>query len=163
MIFPIPEENDDFSSGETEQALAGILDDSLETQMTREKVLLLKQTSRYLLPSLPHVQYIKATTWRVRIIPTGLHLWNLILLQVRMDYLMRVQSGAIDGKILIEYYDSGYNLKKTMTLDLPLPEFGGFYETNDNYYILTGQEQSPNKTTVKKFTVSANIQKPGSL
>ena len=36
-------------------------------------------------------------------------------------YLMRVQSGAIDGKILIEYYDSGYNLKKTMTLDLPLP------------------------------------------
>ena len=85
--FSDSEENDDFSSGETEQALAGILDDSLETQMTRKKALLLKQTSRYLLLSLPHVRYIKATTWRARIILTGLHLWNLILLQVRMVIL----------------------------------------------------------------------------
>lgn len=52
-----------------------------------KEALLLKQISRYLLPSLPHVRYIKAATWRARIILTGLHLWNLILLQVRMVIL----------------------------------------------------------------------------
>lgn len=68
--------------------------------------------------------------------------------------LMRVQSGALDGKLLIEYYDSGYNFKKTMTLDLPLPVFGAFYETNDNYYILTGANNTEKDNTKEVYRVS---------
>ena len=67
---------------------------------------------------------------------------------------MRVQSGALDGKLLIEYYDSGYNFKKTMTLDLPLPVFGAFYETNDNYYILTGANNTEKDNTKEVYRVS---------
>ena len=140
--FSDSEENDDFSSGETEQALAGILDDSLETQMTRKKgtaaeadIPISSSVSTtctvYKGNNLESQNY---TNWSAPV--------ESYLTTSPDGYLMRVQSGAIDGKILIEYYDSGYNLKKTMTLDLPLPEFGGFYETNDNYYILTGQNNT---------------------
>lgn len=58
--------------------------------------------------------------------------------------LMRIQSGALDGKLLVEYYDTSYNLKKTVTLNLSLPVFGAFYESNDNYYVLTGAD-NPNQ------------------
>ena len=140
--FSDSEENDDFSSGETEQALAGILNDSLETQMTRKKgtaaeadIPISSSVSTtctvYKGNNLESQNY---TNWSAPV--------ESYLTTSPDGYLMRVQSGAIDGKILIEYYDSGYNLKKTMTLDLPLPEFGGFYETNDNYYILTGQNNT---------------------
>ncbi len=53
---------------------------------------------------------------------------------------MRFQNGALDGKYLIEYYDSAYNIQETMKIDAELPIFGGFYETEMNYFVLTGQE-----------------------
>ena len=44
--------------------------------------------------------------------------------------LMRVQVGALDGKLLIEYYDRSYNFKRAMTLDLslPIPKLSRFSE-----------------------------------
>ena len=42
--------------------------------------------------------------------------------------IMRVQFGAIEGKALVEYYDTSYNIQSTVTVPLALPEFGGFYE-----------------------------------
>ncbi len=163
--FSDSEENDDFSSGETEQALAGILDDSLETQMTRKKgtaaeadIPISSSVSTtctvYKGNNLESQNY---TNWSAPV--------ESYLTTSPDGYLMRVQSGAIDGKILIEYYDSGYNLKKTMTLDLPLPEFGGFYETNDNYYILTGQnntEQDDSKEVYRIGKYSKTWQSLGS-
>ena len=151
--FSDSEENDDFSSGETEQALAGILDDSLETQMTRKKgtaaeadIPISSSVSTtctvYKGNNLESQNY---TNWSAPV--------ESYLTTSPDGYLMRVQSGAIDGKILIEYYDSGYNLKKTMTLDLPLPEFGGFYETNDNYYILTGQNNTEKDNNKEVYRV----------
>ena len=53
--------------------------------------------------------------------------------------LMRVQAGAIDDKVLVEYYDNSYNIQRTVTVPLALPLFGAFYESGSNYYILTGQ------------------------
>ena len=163
--FSDSEENDDFSSGETEQALAGILDDSLETQMTRKKgtaaeadIPISSSVSTtctvYKGNNLESQNY---TNWSAPV--------ESYLTTSPDGYLMRVQSGAIDGKILIEYYDSGYNLKKTMTLDLPLPEFGGFYKTNDNYYILTGQnntEQDDSKEVYRIGKYSKTWQSLGS-
>lgn len=54
--------------------------------------------------------------------------------------LMRVQANAIDsGTLLIEYYDKEYNIQQIMTLKLALPIFGGFFEDENDYYILTGR------------------------
>lgn len=68
--------------------------------------------------------------------------------------LMRVQAGALDGKLLIEYYDTSYNFKRAMTLDLSLPIFGAFYESNDNYYILTGQNNPDHNDSVETYRVT---------
>ena len=68
--------------------------------------------------------------------------------------LMRVQSGAVDGKLIIEYYDSGYNYKSTVSLDLRYPVFGGFYEGPDAYYILTGQSNTAESNDVVVFDIA---------
>lgn len=163
--FSDSEENDDFSSGETEQALAGILDDSLDTQMARKKGTAAEAdipisssvSTTCTIYEGSNLESQNYTNWSASV--------ESYLTTSPDGYLMRVQSGAIDGKILIEYYDSGYNLKKTMTLDLPLPEFGGFYETNDNYYILTGQnntEQDDSKEVYRIGKYSKTWQSLGS-
>ena len=69
---------------------------------------------------------------------TGADPVSSYLITCSNGYLMRVQAGALEGKLLIEYYDASYNIQKTMTVNLELPVFGAFYESNDNYYVLTG-------------------------
>ena len=76
------------------------------------------------------------------------------LVQSSSGNMMRVQADAIENKLLMEYYDSSYNIKKTMTLDLALPEFGGFYESGDNYYVLTGAENESKDDSKEVFNVS---------
>ena len=152
--FSDSEGNDDFSSGEAEQALAGILDDSLETQMARKKGTAAEAdipisssvSTTCTIYEGSNLESQNYTNWSAPV--------ESYLTTSPDGYLMRVQSGAIDGKILIEYYDSGYNLKKTMTLDLPLPEFGGFYETGDNYYILTGQNNTEKDDSKEVYRIS---------
>ncbi|MBU5480127.1 hypothetical protein [Blautia sp. MSJ-19] len=68
--------------------------------------------------------------------------------------IMRVQSGAIEGALLIEYYDTNYNLKKTLTLELTLPLFGAFYESGDNYYILTGDKNTEHSDSKEVYRLS---------
>ena len=46
--------------------------------------------------------------------------------------LMRVQAGSDVEGILVEYYDTSYNLLRTQTVTAELPIFGGFYETSTN-------------------------------
>lgn len=59
---------------------------------------------------------------------------------------MRVQyAESMDG-ILVEYYDDSYQFESSKLIPQELPIFGGFYETDQNYFILTGQKninQSP--------------------
>lgn len=87
MIFPIPREMMIFLPERQNKLWPVSWMIHWKLRWPEKEALLLKQISRYLLPSLPHVRYIKAATWRARIILTGLHLWNLILLQVRMVIL----------------------------------------------------------------------------
>lgn len=57
--------------------------------------------------------------------------------------LMMIQEGAVDSEtLLIEYYDKQYNLQDILTLRLSLPIFGGFYEDENYYYILTGDKNT---------------------
>lgn len=55
---------------------------------------------------------------------------------------MRVQYGNKINGLLVEYYDKDYNLEKTKIVDEELPYFGGFYATEENYYVVTGQENT---------------------
>lgn len=82
--------------------------------------------------------------------------------------LMRVQAGAIDDKVLVEYYDNSYNIQRTVTVPLALPLFGAFYESSNNYYILTGQNndsQDDNKAVycVTKYSKNWKVQGSCSL
>lgn len=67
--------------------------------------------------------------------------------------IMRIQNGAVKG-LLVEYYDASYNFKKSLTVALELPIFGGFYETGDYYYVLTGQNNPNQSDSVEVFRVT---------
>ena len=68
--------------------------------------------------------------------------------------IMRVQFGAVDGKTLVEYYDTDYNIQKTVTVPLALPKYGAFYESGNYYYILTGQDNPDNNDAVEVYRVT---------
>ena len=69
-------------------------------------------------------------------------------------WLMRVQAGAIDDKVLVEYYDNSYNIQRTVTVPLALPLFGAFYESSSNYYILTGQNNDDQDKSREVYRVT---------
>ena len=68
--------------------------------------------------------------------------------------LMRVQARALDGTLLVEYYDSSYNYQRTVTVPLSLPVFGAFYESADNYYVLSGQNNTDHDDSVEVYHVT---------
>lgn len=68
--------------------------------------------------------------------------------------LMRVQYGSsIDG-VLVEYYDEEYNLLSTQIVAEELPLFGGFYETDSNYFLLTGQTNTEESADVEVYRIT---------
>lgn len=68
--------------------------------------------------------------------------------------LMRVQFGVLRNQVLVEYYDTSYNIKETVTVPQALPVFGGFYESNNNYYILTGQDNESKSDSAEVYRVT---------
>lgn len=76
------------------------------------------------------------------------------LTQTTDGQLMRVQSDAVEGKYLVEYYDASYNLQKTLKVSEELPMFGGFYATDSNYYILSGQKNPDESAEVECFRIT---------
>ena len=67
---------------------------------------------------------------------------------------LRVQGDAVSGKLLAEYYSSDFTLQNTVTVDLDLPIFGGFYSTGDNYYVLTGQNNKSENNSTEVFRIT---------
>lgn len=67
--------------------------------------------------------------------------------------LMRVQAGAVDG-ILVEYYNADYQLTGTKTIPAELPIFGGFCESDSNYYLLTGQNNPDESKEVEVYRIT---------
>lgn len=68
--------------------------------------------------------------------------------------LMRVQAGSSLNGILVEYYDTAYNLQSTKMIPAELPIFGGFHETDDNYYLVTGQNNAEESADVEVFRIT---------
>ncbi|MBR2893820.1 MAG: hypothetical protein IKB94_08195, partial [Clostridia bacterium] len=68
--------------------------------------------------------------------------------------LMRVQYLGADGRVLIEYYDSSYNIASRKYIEKELPVFGGFYNSGDAFYILTGQKNPDEKESTEVFRIT---------
>ena len=67
---------------------------------------------------------------------------------------MRVQSGAIQGKLLVEYYSSDFEPLSTKLIDNELPIFGAFYDSGNNYYVLSGQENPKQNDSLEVFRIT---------
>ena len=67
---------------------------------------------------------------------------------------MRVQSGAIEGKLLVEYYSSDFEPLSTKIIDNELPIFGAFYDSGNNYYVLSGQENPKQNDSLEVFRIT---------
>ena len=67
---------------------------------------------------------------------------------------MRVQSGAIEGKLLVEYYSSDFEPLSTKLIDNDLPIFGAFYDSGNNYYVLSGQENPKQNDSLEVFRIT---------
>lgn len=71
-----------------------------------------------------------------------------------------------DGQLKIAYYTSQFELIKTLVIKNELPFFGGFYETENNYYVLSGQNNPNEDASVEVFRVtkySKNWERIGSV
>lgn len=68
--------------------------------------------------------------------------------------LMRVQGDAVSGKILVEYYDSSFNIESRKLVNAELPVFGAFYSDGSNYYILSGQNNKNQNNSVEVFRIT---------
>jgi hypothetical protein len=66
----------------------------------------------------------------------------------------QVQAYALDDYYLVEYYDTSYNLKKTVKVAKELSLFGAFYDDGTNYYILSGQENPEEQKTVEVYRLT---------
>ncbi len=67
---------------------------------------------------------------------------------------MRVQAGAIEGKLLVEYYSSDFEPLSTKLIDNELPIFGAFYDSGNNYFVLSGQENPKQNDSLEVFRIT---------
>lgn len=68
--------------------------------------------------------------------------------------IMRVQaSDDIEG-VMVEYFDSSYNLLSDKIIAEELPMFGGFYESDSNYFLVTGQVNPDELSSVEVFRIT---------
>lgn len=67
---------------------------------------------------------------------------------------MRVQAYNEKNCILVEYYNKDFTLKSIKTVKYELPIFGNFYETEDCYYILSGQQNLKESNAVEVFRIT---------
>ncbi len=68
--------------------------------------------------------------------------------------LMRVQYLPTNGRVLIEYYDTDYNLLSRKFIDKELPLYGGIYIEKDAFYILTGQNNPDENDSTEVFRIT---------
>lgn len=67
---------------------------------------------------------------------------------------MRVQYGSKINGLLVEYYDKDFNLTGTKIIGKELPVFGGFYATKDNYYVVTGENNTDEDNTKEVYRIT---------
>lgn len=68
--------------------------------------------------------------------------------------LMRVQYGSNIEGLLVEYYDEEYNIISSKIVAEELPRFGGFYATDSNYFVVTGQTNTEESDTKEVYRIT---------
>ena len=68
--------------------------------------------------------------------------------------IMRVQAGKNIPGYLVEYYDQNYQLLSQSLVPQELPVFGAFYENDQYYFIISGQVNSNESSTVECFRIT---------
>ncbi len=67
--------------------------------------------------------------------------------------LMRVQAKPNDSRVVVQFLDSYFKVTSVKTIQMDYPVFGAFYASGDNYYILSGK----NNTAENDEAVSFNL------
>lgn len=68
--------------------------------------------------------------------------------------LMRVQAGGNIEGVMAEYFDSSYNLTASKPIPQELPVFGGFYASESHYFLVTGQNNPEESSTLPVFRIT---------
>ena len=68
--------------------------------------------------------------------------------------LMRVQYLVNENKVLVQYYDSSFNFKSQKLIDTDYSVYGGFYAVGDTYFLLTGQNNPSQLSSVVCFAIT---------
>ena len=68
--------------------------------------------------------------------------------------IMRVQYGSSIEGILVEYYNTSYDFISSKIIPEELPIFGAFYETDTNYFLLTGQTNEQESAEVEVYRIT---------
>ncbi|MBQ4058981.1 MAG: leucine-rich repeat domain-containing protein [Lachnospiraceae bacterium] len=68
--------------------------------------------------------------------------------------LMRVQYGSEIEGLLVEYYDKNYNVISSKIVAEELPIWGGFYATEGNYFVVTGQYNTEESADKEVFRIT---------
>lgn len=68
--------------------------------------------------------------------------------------LMRIQTDTNRDGILIEYYDEQFNVINSRMIPKELPIWGGFYESDSNYFIVSGQTNYNESPDVEVFRIT---------
>lgn len=76
------------------------------------------------------------------------------LVELNNGKLMRVQYDYYNNCILVEYYTADCEFISYKTLLCELPIFGGFYASDDYYFVLTGQENPNELKSVECFRIT---------
>ena len=79
--------------------------------------------------------------------------------------LTRVEYIEKDKRVIVEDYDSSYNLTASRSIQAELPIWGGFFAGKDANYLIFGQENKSESTTAEVIRVvkySKDWQKQGS-
>ncbi len=69
------------------------------------------------------------------------------------DQYMRVQYGRNIG-IVVSYYDKDFELKERKVIPEELSIFGGFYESPDNYFLVTGEDNTEESDEAEVYRIT---------
>lgn len=69
------------------------------------------------------------------------------------EVIVTFQAGD-NSSYLVKYYDKSFNEKSSKQIDMELNLFGSLYYDGNNYYILSGQENPDEKSTVECFRLT---------
>ncbi|MBQ8165620.1 MAG: hypothetical protein IJZ96_01135, partial [Lachnospiraceae bacterium] len=67
---------------------------------------------------------------------------------------MLVEKIYNSSAVSVQYFDTGYNFLSNKEVALELPVFGAFFETDSNYYLLTGQTNLECDDSVEVFRLT---------